>query len=1066
MAADANRCPSCGAERPANAPEGLCPACLMNAGLVHERDINDDATEAFHDAPTLSRGTGPGGSMTPLIDPPVESPRTGLETVRYFGDYELIEEVGRGGMGVVYQARQASLKRTVAVKMILEGRFAGEDDVRRFRLEAEAAANLDHPGIVPIFEIGEHEGRHYFSMGYVEGQNLANLVAAGPLPALEAAKLVRQLAEAVQYAHERGVIHRDLKPANVLLDVQGRPRVTDFGLAKMLKTDNSLTTPGQVMGTPSYMPPEQASGQAKGVGPEADVYALGAILYCLLTGRPPFQASNAVDTLLQVLEREPVLPRQLNGEVPRDIETIAMKCLQKDPKRRYSSAREFAEDLGRYTRGEPIQARPLGARERVAKWARRRPALATAVAVIMLVSTLGAAGVLWQWQQTRRALARARENLYVHLVNAADREWRANSVGSAEELLDECPAEYRGWEWHFLKRRDLSGWVTLTGRVSYGGYVGFVADGRLISACGREGDARLWNSLDGRATFGLAGDGQPTASVVFSPDGLKLAVCRDSRLEIRDVATGRKVQDVKVSADVDLRGFSRDGKTICGVNLPNQVVVMEATTGRTVRSWDLRDLKASLAIEPFATDGRILALLPSEEKTILLFDLERDYPPATLKGHPGWITSLTLSPDGRQLVSADTERTLIHWDMINRRAFKTVHMPDSVSEIALSPNGKTLAAAAGDRVMTLRDAATGRPLRTFRGHEDSITSLAFDPDGSRVASLDQAGVVNNWDVTHDAAARDVKTAGSDANVSSFRFSPDGQQVALVSGIAVRRDVCEIVVRILDVATSREVRSFRGYAEERYSDVAFSPDGKLMALSMGPTLNDRHVQIWDAMSGRELLALRDAGDMVTAVAFRPNGTRLATADQGGTLTIYDIPSGKRRFSIAAHEGYISDISYSPDGRLIASAGGGRGDVAVWDSETAGKVGTLDGHSKWVNALAFSPDGRLLATASQDRTVKVWDAAHGMSLLTLKGHKDNVSDVAFSPDGRRIASACSDGSVLLWDVTTGRALLSLNEAGHQVAFSPDGQILATLKDGGIVRLWDGSPSSYRSSARHRP
>ncbi|MFM7161530.1 MAG: serine/threonine-protein kinase, partial [Planctomycetaceae bacterium] len=251
--------------------------------------------------------------------------------VRYFGNYELVHEIARGGMGVVYKAVQVNLNRTVALKMILAGQLASQEEVSRFYMEAEAAANLDHPGIVPIYEIGAHGDQHFFTMGYVEGKSLQQLVQQGPLPPREAAELMRKIAEAIGYAHEKGVVHRDLKPANVLLDQQGEPKVTDFGLARRLQDDSGLTKTGAVMGTPSYMPPEQAAGKTAEVGPLADVYSLGAMLYCLLTGRPPFQAATTLDTLLQVMEREPVSVQTLNAGVPRDLETICHKCLQKDP---------------------------------------------------------------------------------------------------------------------------------------------------------------------------------------------------------------------------------------------------------------------------------------------------------------------------------------------------------------------------------------------------------------------------------------------------------------------------------------------------------------------------------------------------------------------------------------------------------------------------------------------------------------------------------------------------------------------------------------------------------------
>ena len=264
--------------------------------------------------PTLDGKPGFGGTV----------PSAGT-VVRYFGDYELLQEIARGGMGVVFKARQVKLNRVVALKMILSGDLAGEEEVQRFKTEAEAAANLDHPGIVPIYEIGEHNGQHYFSMAFVEGQSLASKVKDGPLTPREAAQIVKRVTDSVAYAHMKGVIHRDLKPANVLLDGDGQPKVTDFGLAKQLQSDRDLTRTGAVMGTPSYMPPEQAAGWTDQVGPRSDVYSLGAILYCLLIGRPPFQSANPIDVLLQVREREPVAPRQLDSHIDRDLETICLK---------------------------------------------------------------------------------------------------------------------------------------------------------------------------------------------------------------------------------------------------------------------------------------------------------------------------------------------------------------------------------------------------------------------------------------------------------------------------------------------------------------------------------------------------------------------------------------------------------------------------------------------------------------------------------------------------------------------------------------------------------------------
>jgi serine/threonine protein kinase len=284
---------------------------------------------------------------------------------------------------VVYKARQSKLNRIVAFKMILSGELASQEAISRFFTEAQAAATLDHPGIVPVYEIGEHEGKHYFTMGYIEGKSLAEKVNQGPLPPKEAAEMTRKIAEAIAYAHNKGVIHRDLKPANVLLDANGEPKVSDFGLARKIEQDSGLTRTGAVMGTPSYMPPEQAAGKTSQVGPLSDVYSLGAILYCLLTGRPPFQAANPLDTMMQVIEKEPVSVQTLNSGVPKDLETICHKCLQKDPAKRYGSAQEFADDLQRWLKGEPIQARAVSSSERMWRWVKRNPVVSGSIAAAM-----------------------------------------------------------------------------------------------------------------------------------------------------------------------------------------------------------------------------------------------------------------------------------------------------------------------------------------------------------------------------------------------------------------------------------------------------------------------------------------------------------------------------------------------------------------------------------------------------------------------------------------------------------------------------------------------------------
>ena len=426
---------------------------------------------SFHpDTETVTTGDLSGESTFLHGDSTTQPAGDAVDTgTKRFGDYELLHEIARGGMGVVYKARQTKLNRVVALKMIKAGELAGELDVQRFHAEAEAAAQLDHPGIVPIYEVGEQSGQHFFSMGLVEGEGLDTKLKDGPLPAKEAAKLIAEIAGAVQFAHDKGIVHRDLKPANVLIDADGAPKITDFGLAKNISGDSGLTATGQVMGTPSYMPPEQAAGRVDEIGPLADVYSLGAMLYALLTGRPPFQAANVMETLQQVLERDPVSPRTLNPAVDRDLETICLKSLEKDPAKRYATAGEFAGDIGRYLENKPIIARPIGKPARVWRWCKRNPLGATVVALLLFLAVAGPTVAAIQIDTNRRLdAALAGEKEATATAEAKERETAAALARVKVALASEQAA---------LKRKDRALLETMD---SIDAYVKVVKNAKLL----------------------------------------------------------------------------------------------------------------------------------------------------------------------------------------------------------------------------------------------------------------------------------------------------------------------------------------------------------------------------------------------------------------------------------------------------------------------------------------------------------------------------------------------------------------------------------------------------------
>src|SRR5262245_4854725 len=463
------RCPKCGAELASLAAE--CANCLLALGF---------ASNVINETEPASEDTSP---------------------ARIFGDYELLDEIARGGMGVVYRARQRRLGRTVALKLILGGQLATREFVHRFRAEAAAAAALQHPNIVAIHDVGVHDGNHFFSMDYVEGQNLAQLVGNQPLPAQKAARYMKLIAEAIHYAHEQGILHRDLKPSNVLVDATtDQPRVTDFGLAKRLDGESSLTMTGQVLGSPHFMPPEQADARRGKVSRRSDVYALGGILYFLLTARPTFQGESLESTLGQVFDVEPFSPRLLNPTVPRDLETICLKCLTKEPGRRYPTAQAIGEDLGRFLNAEPILARPTTRLERTWRWCRRKPAFAgllTTAAVLLLTLAIGSPIVALRIQHARQI---AEANLYGADLNLAQTALADADLVHARDLLDRHrPAsgqrDQRGFEWRYL-------WNLCQGDEKFGFEplikdprgVAFSQDGRLLAAGKESGKLSIvWN---------------------------------------------------------------------------------------------------------------------------------------------------------------------------------------------------------------------------------------------------------------------------------------------------------------------------------------------------------------------------------------------------------------------------------------------------------------------------------------------------------------------------------------------------------------------------------------------
>ena len=671
----------------------------------------------------------------PSLRPAVRS-GNGLQRgdhVRYFGDYEIHEELGRGGMGVVYRARQVTLNRQVALKMIRAGVLADDVELRRFQNEAEAVAQLDHPGIVPVYEVGEHQGQRYFSMKLIPGGSLGGRLDAYKDDPRAAAALLAEVAEAVQHAHARGILHRDLKPANILLDEQGKPHVTDFGLAKKLEESIELTQSGAVMGTPAYMSPEQSLGRRGAVTTASDVYGLGAVLYAVLTGRAPFQGDSVIDTLQAVRERPADPPSRLNRKVPRDLEVICLKALEKEPRRRYASARELADDLNRWLKGEPVTARPVSPSVRAWMWCRRRPAIAGLSAALAVVAIAGLIGAGTQWRaavanaraagiSAREAtdnaaravkneeeavkrgneLARSNRKLrltgYASAMQLAQREWELGNVPRVRTVLNSLkPAagqdDLRGFEWNYLRRQCDDPPETL----------------------------KFPDSLLRHPYFGQI------ERMEISPDGARLLAVTSGNLLAWEIPGGRAVSLLKNSlrAIIDAR-FSPDGKWlgVLAVDLPPEQYVLP--TGR------VRDSTAFLEIWDLAGGERLRAT-----------ELGR-----------GYEGGLAFRPDRRQVavrvdeseVQQSSSRVLIV-NAEDGRVIRTLFEGKWINEaLAYSPDGSLLVGPGPEGKLNVWDAETAKVVRTIDTKEVSLRDAAFRPDGTRLAVVGDSGKATIWSV--------------------------------------------------------------------------------------------------------------------------------------------------------------------------------------------------------------------------------------------------------------------------------------------------------------------------------
>jgi eukaryotic-like serine/threonine-protein kinase len=1056
-----------------------------------------------------------------------------------FGRFQIIELLGRGAFGEVYKARDSELDRLVALKMPRADYFATSEEAQRFLREARSAAGLRHSSIVQVHEIAHQRGSPYIVSDYIEGLTLADLISGGRPGFRESAELVAQLADALDYAHRQKVIHRDIKPSNILLAAPqgpdtGGPRfvpyLTDFGLARRDEGEITVTLDGQVLGTPAYMSPEQAAGDHARVDGRSDVYSLGVVLYELLSGELPFRGSRRM-LLHQVLHDEPRPPRTLNERIPRDLETICLKAMAKEPGRRYLTAADFRDDLRRYVRGDPITARRVGRTERAWRWCRRNPVVAGLAAAVVIALLAGTAVSLHfasravakaddEARQRDRAdkkaveaaaeakraddeATEARRNLYISDMHLAEQYWRDGQAGPAIELLDRYiprpgDDDLRGWEWHYQQRLCHQELRSFVGHERAIESIAFSPDDTRLAISSVDG-VKLWDVATGTLVHSLMTSTSPC--VRFTPDGSQVVTVGPQKtITFWDVKSGAMQSTISDCAKrVSAIAFTPNGSQLASASVNGPIQIYDVATKMQERSFAVAsisdtDVKLYISHLVFSPDATLLAKVDSMQGTFTVHDVSSGHalPAGVGNRH---VSSVAFSPDGTQFVTCTSTGTLAFYDTATWKVTKTCSALANVqSEMTMALQGSRLALPGIPGCICLLDTRSARVLRNFPGHVADITYIAFNSDGSQLASGDKNGAVNLWDTSasHAPPIDVVRTR------SAHYWTDQEEGGAYVSA----QEFDDLPA---DVPAGETVRILEVKGRPR-EGVVFDSNGNLLAVRS--QLSEDSAAVWDALSGQPRYRfVAPKGTRLESLAFDGRGKCLAVGIQSGRPTVWDVSTGEVRHAfdnaepgcqaMLIHEGKFTllchagpshrgtDVYETLTGRRVASINpqtnlslSSNGEMyASWSIESRGaerrlhfRFGSVfdddrsspSGATSWSLVSPISPDGRRLVTLDLDDGVVItlWDTATRKIEHELRGHAGKVSAAAFSPDGRRLASAGKDGTVKLWDVSSGQQLRNL--AGHAgpaigVGFSPDGYYLASTSEDGTIRIYDARPWS---------
>jgi WD40 repeat protein/tRNA A-37 threonylcarbamoyl transferase component Bud32 len=952
-----------------------------------------------------------------------------------FGRFRIVRELGQGGFGVVFLAIDPELGRPVALKVPRPGVLLDPESRHRFVREARAVAALDHPHIVPLYEAGEVGPVCYLASAYCEGPTLAAWLRerGEPVPPRRAVEVMLPLADAMNHAHERGVLHRDLKPSNVLLHrlsegLSPNPaagdarefaaRIIDFGLARVMEpAGEDVTASFAAMGSAPFMAPEQVEG--KKIGPATDLYGLGAILYAMLCGRPPHRGGKDAESLRHILEDEPIPPRRIRPEIPRDLEAICLKCLERDPAGRYSTARELADDLGRFLAGLPTRARPMSPPVRLWRAVRRRPARFATIVVVGVLAIMAGFGAKRYEDRLEAAKRTARErdtairrrdsairqelearrrSQYLADVRLAAQLVRNQQAAHALEVLARNrsrpgEADLREFTWYHLLRRCRTERRTLTGHRGAVYHVEFSPRGDLLVSAGTDGAVRIWDTSSWQLAGSVAASETEINAAVFSPDGTMLATADDAgRLKLWDVVTGQRRWDVPAhDGEALLAQFSRDGTRI-------------VTAGRNdpaVKLWDV-------------SNGSLQDALP---------------------GH-----GFLLAPDGTTLATLEDGGEVGLYNLSTRKHRSCFRIGDGIEDAALSHDGRWLATAhRADVCLRLWDVPTGQLRHELRGHAGAAFSVAFAPDDRSVVSAGEDGTVRLWDA--DTGRPRGIHLGHGGPIWDVTFSPDGRTIASAS-----RDG---TVKLWDPMVP-EVPTRVSASAEAW-DLAFSPDSREL-IGIGA---DGVVSTWDALTGcrRETWGVAAASNLSRAV-LSSNGRIAAVVEKDQTIALHDLPGRRRLGKVPPQSGTEPRaVTLDTTGRLLAIATG-HGGGSLWSVPGMSRLATLEGD---VRQILFAPHGALLCTTKPGERVISWDPAADRTDALPDPAWDSYAYACISADGRAFAVTDHQFVRLRRLVSSGSAGEGVVLEGHafavqRLAFSPDGKTLASGDHGGVVKLWD--------------